>query len=141
MWIFYAIFAAILWGINYSLAEKILKSISPPSLLALEMLVGALAFSVVSYFTTMKHDLSILANDPKILWLTLTEIIVVILASFFIASSIQYKNATVAGIIELIYPLFTILFTWFFFGQSHVNFSVIIGGVLIFSGVLIISFA
>jgi drug/metabolite transporter (DMT)-like permease len=141
MWIIYAIFAALLWGINYSLAEKILKSISPPTLLALEMLAGALVFSAISYFTTMKQDMGLLLTEPKILWLTITEIIVVMLASFFIVSSIQFKNATVAGILELIYPLFTILFTWLFFGQSHVNMSVIIGGLLIFIGVLIISVA
>lgn len=42
MWLTYAIIAAILWGFNYALAEKILQSISPVSLLALEMLFGAI---------------------------------------------------------------------------------------------------
>lgn len=141
MWLTYAVLAAILWGLNYSLAEKILNSISPASLLALEMLFGGVLFSVISYFTTMKKDLQLLSNDHTVLWLTVAEITVVLFASYFIASSIHLKNATLAGIIELIYPLFTILFTWFLFGEHHLNASVIIGGSLIFAGALIISLA
>ena len=141
MWLSYAIFAAILWGFNYALAERILHSISPISLLALEMLAGAFFFSIISYFTTMKRDFHILATDSSVLWFTLAEIAVVILASYFIVSSIRFKNATVAGIVELIYPLFTILFTWFLFSESHLSLSVIIGGSLILIGVLIISFS
>lgn len=141
MWLTYALFAAILWGFNYALAERILQSLSPITLLALEMLTGALVFSAISYFTTMKKDLQVLVTEPNILWLTIAEVVVVLLASFFIVSSIRFKNATVAGIVELIYPLFTILFTWFLFSQNHLNLSVIVGGALILIGVLIISFA
>jgi uncharacterized membrane protein len=139
MWLIYAILAAILWGFNYALAEKILHSISTVTLLALEMLVGAILFIVIAYFTTMKKDLNVLMTEPSVLWLTILEIAVVIFASFFIVSSIRFKNATVAGIIELIYPLFTILFTWYLFHESHVNLPVIVGGGLIFIGVIVIS--
>jgi drug/metabolite transporter (DMT)-like permease len=139
MWLIYAILAAILWGINYALAEKILHSISTATLLTLEMLAGVLLFLVIAYFTTMKKDLNILMTDPRVLWLTIIDIAVVIFASFFIVSSIRFKNAAVAGIIELTYPLFTILFTWCLFHESHVNLPVIIGGGLIFIGVIVIS--
>jgi drug/metabolite transporter (DMT)-like permease len=139
MWLFYAILAAILWGFNYALAEKILHSISTATLLAMEMLVGGVLFSIIAYFTTMKKDLNVLITEPRVFWLTMLEIGVVIFASYFIVSSIRFKNATVAGIIELIYPLFTILFTWYLFHESHVNLPVIIGGSLIFIGVIVIS--
>jgi len=140
MWLIFAIIAAILWGMNYALTERVIKSISPATLLALEMLAGAIIFSAISFFTSWKKDLTLLYTDTHLLWLTVAEIVVVVIASFFIVSSINFKNATLAGIIELIYPLFIILFTWLFFGENHVNFSVIIGGILIFIGVLIISF-
>lgn len=139
MWLIFAITAAILWGLNYSLAEKILHDISAITLLALEMLIGAILFCTIAYFTTFKRDLSILAHQPKVFWLTSAEIFIVLLASFFIVYSIQFKNATLAGIIELIYPLFIIFFTWVFFGENHVDISVIAGGLLIFTGVLLIS--
>jgi drug/metabolite transporter (DMT)-like permease len=140
-WIIYAVLAAILWGLNYSLAEKLLQSISPITLLALEMLTGSIIFLVISYFMQLKSDLTILFTQPKLLWLTMTEIMVVLIASYFIVVSIHSKNATVAGIIELIYPLFTILFTWLLFNESHVNLPTLLGAMFILVGVIIISFA
>lgn len=139
MWLIFAITAALLWGLNYTLTEKILRSISPSTLLACEMLLGAVIFSLISYFTTYKKDLEVLLSQPHVLWLTILEIVVVLLASFFIVYSVQIKNATLAGIVELIYPLFIIFFTWFLFGENHVDSSVIIGGIFIFIGVLMIS--
>jgi drug/metabolite transporter (DMT)-like permease len=141
MWFAFAIFAAILWGINYALAEKILHSISPVTLLAFEMIIGAIFFTCISFFTTMKKDIEVLTTDSSLLLLTLAEIAIVLVASYFIAVSITLKNATIAGIVELTYPVFTILFTWLIFNQVHVNSSVIIGGLLIFIGVLVISLA
>lgn len=139
MWIIYAIIAAVLWGFNYSISERILGSLAPSSLLALEMLIGTVVFSAVSYCTTLKQDWQKLANEPNLFWLTLLQIVVVLVASFCIVLSIRSKNATQAGIIELIYPLFTILFSWLLFRQIHVNMSVIAGGLLIVSGVFLIS--
>ncbi|HHF7374740.1 DMT family transporter [Legionella bozemanae] len=141
MWFTFAILAAILWGFNYALAEKILHSISPSTLLALEMIIGAILFTCISFFTTMKRDVEILTTDSGLLLLTIVEIAIVLIASYFIAASINLKNATIAGIVELTYPIFTIIFTWFLFNQAHVNFSVIVGGLLIFIGVLVISLA
>ncbi|MCW8407712.1 DMT family transporter [Legionella sp. PATHC035] len=141
MWFTFAIFAAILWGFNYALAEKILNSISPITLLALEMTIGAVLFTCISFFTTMKRDVALLTTDSGLLLLTVAEIAIVLVASYFIATSISLKNATIAGIVELTYPIFTIIFTWFLFNQVHVNLSVIIGGLFIFIGILVISLA
>ena len=141
MWFIYAILAAILWGLNYSLAEKILQYISVYTLLSLEMFFGAILFFTLSFFTHLKTDLTILTNNTNLFWMTIFEIITVIIANYFIVISVQSKNATVAGIIELIYPLFIILFTWLLFREYHVNLSVILGGIFILIGVLIISFA
>ncbi|WP_367606978.1 EamA family transporter [Legionella sp. W05-934-2] len=141
MWFAFAIFAAILWGFNYALTEKIVNSISPATLLAMEMLIGSVLFSGISYFTTMKKDVELLSTNSNLLLLTLAEVVIVLIASYFIVTSITLKNATTAGIVELTYPLFTMVFTWFLFNQVHINLSVIIGGLFILGGVLVISFA
>ncbi|MBX9705949.1 MAG: DMT family transporter [Gammaproteobacteria bacterium] len=141
MWFIFAVLAAILWGLNYALAEKVLYRLSPVGLLTIELWIGALLFTLISYFTTLKRDLVILMTEPVTLWLTLSEAIVVVIASFFIVASIQLKNATVAGLIELAYPLFTIFFSWLLFNEFHLNSWMILGGLLIFIGVLIISLA
>ncbi len=139
MWIVYALFASILWGLNYSLNERILSSISTVTLLAIEMSAGAIIFSSLSYFSSFKQDWHTMLQEPNLFLLIAIEALVVALASLFIVISIQAKNATAAGIIELIYPLFTIFFSWFLFQKYHVNSSVIIGGFFIFIGVILIS--
>jgi len=141
MWLVCAISAAILWGLNYAVAEKILYSISPLTLLALEMLAGAVLFFIVSYFFDLKTDMNILSTQPSLVLLTVFEIIVVLAANLLIAYSIQLKDGTTVGIIELIYPLFTILFSWILFRTHHLSPSIIIGGALIIIGVFIISIA
>lgn len=139
MWIVFALLAALLWGLNYSLAEKLLHSLSIFTLLALEMLLGAMVFSLLAGLGSFKKDWQTLSNEPNLLILTLIQVVVVSMASYLIALSVRAKNATAAGIIELIYPLFTIFFTWLLFRENHASSSVLIGGTLIFIGVLIIS--
>lgn len=141
MWFIYALVAAILWGLNYSLSEKVLQHISPLTLLALEMVSGGIIFLITVFLFGFRTDLITLKEQPYVLWLTVFNIMAVLVASLFIVYSIQTKNATVAGIIELIYPLFTIFFTWLLFNQLHINLQVILGGSLIIAGVIVISFA
>ena len=141
MWFVYAITAAIFWGINYSLAEKIGERISLISLLALEMALGTILVGIYAYFTTLKTDIAALYTDPALMKLTIIEITIVMLANVAIVLSIQSKNATTAGLIELSYPLFTILFTWVLFHQHHLNFATIMGSILIALGVICVSLA
>src|SRR4029077_12353880 len=102
MWIIYAILAAVIWGLNYTLDEKVLKSnISPYTLLACIGLVGGLIFLIIAYFSKLKTDITILSHDKTILWFLLATIVAANLGTLFIALSIQAKNATLAAIIEL----------------------------------------
>ncbi len=141
MWFIYAISAAILWGLNYSLSEKIGERISLITLVALEMLLGAVLIGLYAYFTTLKTDLVTLWANPSLMRLTLIELVVVMVASVAIVLSIQSKNATTAGLIELSYPLFTILFTWVLFHEHHLNLATVIGSILIGLGVICVGLA
>lgn len=138
MWIALALMAAVLWGLNYTLAERVLQNISVFTLLAMEMLIGTVVFSLLAWCTSLKKDLTALVSETNLLWITLAEIVIVTLASYLVVVSIRAKNATAAGIIELVYPLFTIFFTWILFRENHANSSVWIGGALVFAGVFIL---
>lgn len=138
MWIAFALMAAILWGLNYTLAERVLQNISVFTLLALEMLIGTVVFSILAWCTSLKQDLRALVSQDGLMWVTLAEIVIVTLASYLIVISIRSKNATAAAIIELIYPLFTVFFTWLLFRENHANSSVLIGGALVFAGVFML---
>ena len=48
--------------------------------------------------------------------------------------SVNSKNATLARLIEITYPVFVVLFAYLFFRQVHVNTSVILGGLMILVG-------
>lgn len=140
MWLIYAVMGALIWGLDYTLSERIFKyKISPVTILALQMGIGAIIFAVIAYTTQLKTDIATLSQHKSVLWLVLSIIVTFNVGNLLIFLSIQAKNATLAGIIELCYPLFTILFTWLLFKENHTNLSVIIGGILIASGVIVIS--
>jgi drug/metabolite transporter (DMT)-like permease len=50
------------------------------------------------------------------------------------AEKITGKNATLASLIEMTYPLFVVLFTYLFYRQMYITPSVFVGGMLILVG-------
>jgi drug/metabolite transporter (DMT)-like permease len=52
--------------------------------------------------------------------------------------SISGKNATLASLIEITYPVFVVLFAFLLFRQMNLNASVLIGAGLVFAGVAVI---
>ena len=48
--------------------------------------------------------------------------------------AISGKNATLASLIEMTYPVFVVLFAYLFYRQVHVTPSVMIGGFMILVG-------
>lgn len=138
MWLVCAVFASALWGLNYALAGRILTNISVPTLLAFEMLIGAIVFLIISSFFNIKNDLITLSTQPNLIYFIILEIIVVLLANLLITYSIQAKNASSAAMIELIYPLFTILFAWLIFKDNQFSFRIALSGSFIFAGLLLL---
>ena len=134
MWLVYAILAAAMWGLNYTLAERILSNISVTTLLAIEMFIGAIIFFIASLFLDIKNDIAIIISQPNMMIILIAEIIVVLSANALIAYSIQAKNATFAGLIEVMYPIFTIIFTWLIFKDNQISMKLLLGGGLIIAG-------
>jgi len=139
MWLIIAVMASIVWGLNYALDEKIFKSqISPPTLLALQAWLGAILFTILSYFSTGKSDIVVLSANRTTFWLTVASIFAANIGIYLIAASIQAKNATFASLIEQTYPLFTVLFTYLLFHEHYLTKNVIIGGAFILAGAIVI---
>ncbi|MCA1805896.1 MAG: EamA family transporter [Xanthomonadaceae bacterium] len=61
-----------------------------------------------------------------------------LLGTVFLYLAIGGKSATLAAVIEISYPVFVALFTWLLFREAHINASVVIGGALVFAGVVTI---
>lgn len=143
-WFFYALGTAMLWGFCYSAADKVLKDGVHP---AIFMLANGLAYiiMIVPYFWIATNMLGGLKSQMNLLWANKTTLFLLIgvtaaytLGNYLILTSMSLKNATMTNLIEISYPLFTILFAWILFREFHLGIGTMIGAAFIFAGVGII---
>lgn len=142
MWFLYAILAALFWGMNYSIYEQLMRKLSLGAMLV-GMALCNLVMAVVVYGLAsdkLRQDLTVLQTDMPVTRLFLGMLGAGALASLFIFVSIRGRNATMAAMIEIAYPLFTALFAWLFFREVQVNAGTLMGAMLILSGVSCIYF-
>lgn len=136
-WYYTAIAAALIWGIHYPLIDHALKKLSLFSVLLLTALPLLLIIPFFSH--DIIQDIKIFRELPRFDKLAILSIgITSTLASILLFMSIGNKNATLASLIEITYPVFVVLFAFLLFRQIHINSSVIIGGLLIMSGAALI---
>lgn len=141
MWIIFALSASVLWGLSYILFEQIYKKISVTTSLAIVCFVMFFVMLLISYFQgALKADLVAVASSRKLMWLVAAGTITAIVADVCIALSIVTKNATLAGLVEISYPLFITLFAYLLFKENQLTMGVILGGLLVFSGIAVIYF-
>jgi drug/metabolite transporter (DMT)-like permease len=135
-WMVYALAAAVLWGASYVIFEQLLKSMSAAS----AMLFSATGAVVVYYLIslsrkTIGHDWKILTGGGRETAMIAGVIVINALANLLLLMSMKEKNATVSGLVEISYPLFTALFAWLFFKENQMNPGTFLGALLILSGV------
>ena len=136
-WYVMAIGAALVWGVHYPLVDHALKKISLISVLLLTAIPVLL--TAMFLHRTIAADYAVwrtmeTMDKGMVLALALTSLT----GSVLLFLSISGKNATLASLIEISYPVFVALFAWLLFREVHVNASVIVGGMLVFAGVCLI---
>ncbi len=138
-WFFFALSTAIFWGVGYSLTEKLLHNgVSSSFFLALLYSISAPVFIAMTLWSSsFKTSLNAMM-DNNMLWMAMGAIIAYMLGNLFIMQAIYLKNASYANLIEITYPLFTILFTYLFFKNFHLDGVTLAGGLLILSGAALI---
>ena len=57
-----------------------------------------------------------------------------LLGAVLLYISIAGKNATLASLIEITYPVFVAFFAYLIFRQIHLNTSVVVGGLMVIAG-------
>jgi drug/metabolite transporter (DMT)-like permease len=129
--------AALLWGIHYPLLEHALRRVSLVTVLVLTVL-PVLVVAVVFRDTLWRDALVLAAMDwpdrVRVLALAATSLGATVMLFMAIGS----RNATLASLIEITYPLFIVLFTWLLFRQVHVTPSAALGGALVMAGAALI---
>ena len=117
LWFFYALGAAMFWGLGYVLTEKLLvQGFAPSFLMAASALITLPCYLLLAWkLGDLRPGFELATADGKTLALLVLTALLVIGGNFLIFSSIAGKNATMAAIIEISYPFFTLFFAWLLF--------------------------
>lgn len=137
MWIIYAVLAALLWGMSYAASGRVIeKGLAPFTLFVcyttFSAVVGTLALFALGKSSAAITEIRELRTEW--FWFALA-VVGSAVGSLLIYLAIGGKNATIASLIEISYPLFVALFTWIFFRENQLNTLTVIGGGLILLGV------
>lgn len=133
-WYTSALLGALIWGLHYPLVDRALEKLSLVSVMLLTTLPMVLLAPI--FYKSIVQDYSIfikLATLDKIQILTI--MLTSISATMFVFMAISAKNATLASLIEISYPVFVALFAWIVLRENHITPTVLAGALLIFSGV------
>ena len=142
-WWVFSLLAAVVWGYHFNAIAQVSKVLpdTPMSALTIYFLpnIPLLLLLPFYYERLMSNFHLILAADtPTRIYastLTVTSITATCLLYIAIHTS---KNATMASLIDITYPVFVALFAYFVFHENHVNTSMMVGGLLVLVGAGII---
>ena len=140
MWLVYALSASVIWGISYAASGRVIaRGVSPLTFFALYTLAGAVmgvgGLAATGRLRTVADEIAGIGSDA--LWLVVA-VVASGVGTFLIYMAIGEKNATLASLIEISYPVFVAFFAWLFFRDVHINLSTLAGGLLILSGVAVV---
>ena len=132
-WYVAALGAAITWGIYYPLVDMALKKISLYSVILLSMIPVLLVMPL--FIKTLDNDIATWKTLPvNEQWIIACIGLIGLIGEVLVYLAISGKNATLASLIEMTYPVFVVLFAYLFYRQVHVTPSVMIGGFMILVG-------
>lgn len=139
LWFWYALGSAVLWGLGYTLAEKILRGgISIHLVMILESIVLLLFFICTFYFQgNVSKQLEYLKSG-QLVGLIIFMSLLFCFGNWFIYQALYLKNAAYANLIEISFPFFTIIFSVFLLKNFEMTLPAVMGGILILSGVTLI---
>jgi drug/metabolite transporter (DMT)-like permease len=132
----YAIGAAIIWGLVYTIDQRILINMSPITLIFANAIISLIVLLPFVFFDHGSIKTFIGSGKWNIV-LVVASVLLAILANFCIFSGIKLVGASAASIIEIMYPFFVVLFS-FILLRAAPSLSIIIGGILIFIGSAVI---
>jgi len=142
-WWSFSIVAAILWGLHFNLVVKVSNVLPKDIYTPLTIFI----ITSVSIFLLMPVIYHKVFSNLVTLWNSGNDIrisVVVLVFTAIIAANLLYiamqlsPNATVAAILDITYPVFIAIIAWLLYRESHIDWTVLVGGGLIFSGAILI---
>lgn len=139
-WMIYALSAAMLWGASYAACGPTLRAGMPPFIFY--FCYSLLSFLTALLFLIIRGNLGEIGTcigklGPHKGWF-LFSLLAASLGAMMSYFGIGAKNASLASLVEISYPLFVVLFTWIFFQEIEINSMSVAGAFLVISGVSLI---
>jgi len=140
LWFFCALGTAVMWGFGYALSEKVMKDSFHPLFLMVVTGFLYLGLSLIAAYCTnnLKGGFQEIVNNPPSLISLLLVSLSVVIGSFLIYYAISLKNATMVNLIEITYPVFTLIFAYIIMKEVQITPATMFGGLLIFAGIGVI---
>ena len=143
MWLIYALSAAVVWGISYAASGRVIaRGVSPLLFFTLYAAVGTMmglaALGATGKLGSMVREIQTIGRDWP--WLAIA-VLTSGLGALLIYLAIGEKNATLASLIEISYPVFVAFFAWLFFREIQFHLVTVIGALLILGGVVVVYLA
>ncbi len=132
--IYLPIIAAFCWAFVYTVNARNYDVITVPTGIAGHGIGMLGAAWLASLILKTPIDFMPFFTHPEKLWLWSVPLVVVV-ASFFLHLSLKLNSATYTGLVEILYVILIPLFAYLLFGQKQLNVPMIIGGMLMLSGI------
>ena len=136
-WYLAALAAAVVWGLHYPLVAHALRHLSAVGVLLLTIL-GIAAMALVNLQAVGNDFVALRGMDARGRALVMLLPLTSLLGSWLLYVSIGQKNATLASLIEISYPVFVALFAYVLFRETALDALTLVGAALVFVGVGII---
>jgi len=142
-WWLFSIVAAVIWGLHFNMVVKVSNVLPKDIYTPLTIfLITSVSILVLLPFIHQK----VFANMVT-LWSAGNNVRLSVVVLFFtamIAANLLFiamqlsPNATVAALLDITYPLFIAIIAWLLYQENHLDWTVLLGGGLIFSGAMLI---
>jgi drug/metabolite transporter (DMT)-like permease len=139
-WWGYALLSAACWGAQYVLMETLFRKVDFAAAFSFLSLANGVLVAAILWVLYPRQNWSRLGESWPVIALVVLYLIFGTGAYLFNALAINQKNATLASLLEISYPLFIILFTAIFFRQIHLDPIGVVGAVLILLGCILVVF-
>jgi len=137
-WWGYALLSAACWGMQYILLEILFGKLEFAAAYSFLSIANGMLVALILFMIHPKQDWSQLLQSWPILGLIALYLLFGSGAYLFNAYAIREKNATLASLLEIAYPLFIILFTALFLRKIHLNLMGSFGALLIIGGSIVV---
>lgn len=131
-WLPNYLFAALIWGTSFYFIEVLLVVFHPTVVALIRLTIGAGVLLLISYLMRLKLPFSIWRK------LFIAGLLMNSLPGFLFAFAQDYVSSILAGILNAVTPLMTLLFIVFVFKDQQVSRNQINGLLIGFAGVMIV---